>query len=652
MFEDISPYMTGCDFFNSEEWATQCWEAAKREWTVKETLEAAEDIESVRGQINWKNEAETVNTDQNLGAALADNIERLPVNRETVIEAWQRKRGLPDSCPHEIYTNTRCLFHTKPDRKDPEEAANAFCEVIQEEAYTGRTKQFVGARFSSINLKHRELDAPDNFPIDLRHAHFDGCLYLTDTVVDQPIYFDYARFENEAKFRRTEFADICTFIGTLFESRSDFEWVEFGGKLEFDDAQFRDAVTFTAGTFDSDSDFLNVRFTGEVQFKWADFHGYPDFEDAVFHDEVDFGGVTFYDDVGFAGVVFHGEVLFRTDFGGFSEYEAHIKGVADFRHATFNSSSVFGAVFGGQTTFENATFCAASDFSDAIFEERARFSHAKFTADPDFSRVQFGRSADFTAVGPLSGGSLNIDLTDAVVPAGSFVQPDERTTYYDFSQATVGDIQLASSGESSRGESLFDLITFSQTEFDGFDFTDYKRELSPTWIIHRTNSSVEKTNDDPSELEATYLKAKNGAKAIGDSDAASEFFLKEMYYRRQKHLYKMTSPETALSGTLSAIKWLSNWLYNISCGYGERPLRTFGVSFLTILLFAGLYSFIGEIGVVESLKFSFQSFVAFIAGTPQADISSVLSLMASIEAFFGAFLIALFVFTLTRSLQR
>lgn len=165
--------------------------------------------------------------------------------------------------------------------------------------------------------------------------------------------------------------------------------------------------------------------------------------------------------------------------------------------------------------------------------------------------------------------------------------------------------------------------------------------------IHRTNSSVEKTNDDPSELETTYLQAKNGAKVIGDSDAASEFFLKEMYYRRQKHLYKMSSPEIALWKTLSTIKWISNWLYNISCGYGERLLRTFGVSFLTILLFSGLYPFIREIGVAESLKFSFQSFVAFISGTLQADISSVLSLMPSIEAFFGAFLIALFVFTLT-----
>ena len=165
--------------------------------------------------------------------------------------------------------------------------------------------------------------------------------------------------------------------------------------------------------------------------------------------------------------------------------------------------------------------------------------------------------------------------------------------------------------------------------------------------IHRTNSSVEKTNDDPSELETTYLQGKNGAKVIGDSDAASEFFLKEMYYRRQKHLYKMSSPEIALWKTLSTIKWISNWLYNISCGYGERLLRTFGVSFLTILLFSGLYPFIREIGVAESLKFSFQSFVAFIAGTPQADISSVLSLMPSIEAFFGAFLIILFVFILT-----
>lgn len=81
-------------------------------------------------------------------------------------------------------------------------------------------------------------------------------------------------------------------------------------------------------------------------------------------------------------------------------------------------------------------------------------------------------------------------------------------------------------------DNRFDLdrCRFIETDFDGFEFSRHRDELRGNW-----RSTATETEDNPSydDLEMTYLRAKNGATDGSDSKAASEFFLREMKYRRK-----------------------------------------------------------------------------------------------------------------------
>lgn len=152
------------------------------------------------------------------------------------------------------------------------------------------------------------------------------------------------------------------------------------------------------------------------------------------------------------------------------------------------------------------------------------------------------------------------------------------------------------------------------------------------------------------QREITYINARKGADDVGDNNAASHFFVNEMQTRRQRHKRE---------GDYR--RYVSNLLFDFIAGYGERPARVIRSSALCVALFAAGYwalwqvypSFSSHIydGVAGALLLSFASFSAFVLGGANVTVRPI-RLLANIEAFVGAFLIALFVFTLTRSLHR
>jgi uncharacterized protein YjbI with pentapeptide repeats len=167
---------------------------------------------------------------------------------------------------------------------------------------------------------------------------------------------------------------------------------------------------------------------------------------------------------------------------------------------------------------------------------------------------------------------------------------------------------------------------------------------------------------DPKLLESTYLKAKNGATAVGHTSAAGRFFEKERKYRRHTHRDRFLGRRgSGDAGTRLKFgtQWLKSTLLSVTTGYGERPWRTVGSSFGTIALFAVIYTGlrpsmdgISDPGVPDYLLFSIQSFVALIVGAPPETSSIWIRIGSATEGFLGAFFIALFVFTLTRTVHR
>jgi uncharacterized protein YjbI with pentapeptide repeats len=161
---------------------------------------------------------------------------------------------------------------------------------------------------------------------------------------------------------------------------------------------------------------------------------------------------------------------------------------------------------------------------------------------------------------------------------------------------------------------------------------------------------------DPTDGEVTYLRAKNGANAIADNTAASAFFVSQMTYRRRAHARQArdgTRPARERARGLA--RWGMNaFLYATTC-YGERAAYTLVASLLLILGYAGVFVAVAPDlypARLQYLELSLGSFIAFLLGGVGPVGDPAVRLLAQSEAFVGGFFIALYVFALTRSVNR
>jgi NDP-sugar pyrophosphorylase family protein len=306
-----------------------------------------------------------------------------------------------------------------------------------------------------------------------------------------------------------------------------------------------------------------------------------------------------------------------------------------------------------------------------------------------------------------------VDLHGTTLPAGTIVitTPDgvAERCWYDLRGATVGDVSV----EFDEGEgSAVDQLLLLETRYDGFRFSDLPggiaggklhllgdRNLTDTapdipaadsrigpnaTARHRFGRALSRLplvgtgyrDDDPPPLvlEQTYLNAKNGASQVGDEDAAGSFFILEKRYRRRRLWETVAGVDGGASirhtgGT--AVDWLWNAIFDRMAVYGESPGRVVTVSGAVIALFSVFFAvlldqppygdqYLGS-GVLpdwvalglQPLTLSIESFVTLVLVGPASQrLTPLVHLLGQIEGFLGVFLVALFVFTLTRSVHR
>lgn len=258
-------------------------------------------------------------------------------------------------------------------------------------------------------------------------------------------------------------------------------------------------------------------------------------------------------------------------------------------------------------------------------------------------------------------------------------EPVDIIPSYEFPNGTFGDIDLLRNENSSQ-----DQIRFYQTGFDNFRFDTHSDLFGSSWILHtfrhnrpdnsriiriQSMESFVEYPENPDELRVTYLKAREGASQIGANEAASKLYRHEKRYQRKLLFQEATAENQRLKSRLdNSLRWGSNWLLNLSSGYGEKPAYTVMFSLGLIAAFSIVYEKWGsilnesltvqlpisgiEFTISEQLIFSFQAFVNFLPGPPIQSAPSSLRLISSLETLTGAFVIALFVFTLTRALRR
>ena len=213
-----------------------------------------------------------------------------------------------------------------------------------------------------------------------------------------------------------------------------------------------------------------------------------------------------------------------------------------------------------------------------------------------------------------------------------------------------------------------------------------------SWLS-RAEAGYRSDDPPPAVLERTYLNAKNGASEVGDEDIAGEFFKREKRYRRRSYWERLcrvtdesgddsvASPTRlgALRARLASVAsdvgtardWFANLAFDWLAKYGESPGRVVIVSGTIIGVFALLFGLLldqppygdqylgsgllpGDVALwVQPLTLSIESFVTLVlVGPADQRLTPLVHLLGQLEGFFGVFLVALFVFTLTRSVRR
>lgn len=542
----------------------------------------------------------------------------------------------------------------------------------------------------------------------------DDCIF-TDSQFYDEANFDQTRFNGSADFYLTEFEDTGSFVESRWQGDCRFQQVHFGGPAIFQANRFHSRADFRAATFTELGQFSRSTFNEEAVFIGCDFEESALFKKSKFLEPAYYQNVDFGFEASWTEAIFHDKLKFHfTEFYGEASISySRFMDAVYFKAVTFHDyASFYESTFDRLADFRKATFTDTARFMKVTFHDEAFFNRSKFEGEADFRHVSFDDSCYFETVEFCSSaimqdaefadtsfrdiespkGSVTLDLERADIDNGEFVQSSADDVYYNVCDGRIGDVDI----EMPNSEQLFHRFFVYRTEFDGFDFSKYRYVLSPEWTLHtfegRVNNSYElepdrfaidqetddeeEDIDDPVEtstlgsrfldwlidpdapdLEVTYLKAKNGAERVGDSQAASQFFIKEMVYRRRSHLHRVFNDSESLRSRFQLLFLVAmNLILSLTCGYGEKARRTLGFSLFTVGAYAAIFPWIVTDPPFDTplgyLLLSLQSFTSLIFGTTASIPGFFGSFVVASEGFVGAFMIGLFIFALTRSVHR
>lgn len=249
-----------------------------------------------------------------------------------------------------------------------------------------------------------------------------------------------------------------------------------------------------------------------------------------------------------------------------------------------------------------------------------------------------------------------IDCAETEIETGEITSETAAHWEIDFTNATLGNIKLTGWGENA-GE-LSDVVRIFDTAFNGFEFEQPanrrlfdKSGWSPiTPAAHRQR---EVTSD---AMISSAVKAKNGANFVGAKRIAGRFFMHEMN-TRTRYAWEQARELTGTSRVWATIRAVKMSALGSTTGYGERPSRVLGWSVGIIGVFTVVYypsvqgPTVGR-AVLDAALLSIQSFSTLVLGAPSQTQQPLLRLLTAVEGFVGAFFVALFVFTMTRTLYR
>jgi len=425
-----------------------------------------------------------------------------------------------------------------------------------------------------------------NFKKDLNITTFKNATF-TGTTFKGYADFTGTTFKGYADFTGTTFKGNADFTGTTFEGYPNFRGTTFEGYAYFDGTTFKEYATFAGTTFKGNADFRGTTFKGYATFTGTTFKGYADFRGITFKGYATFTGTTFKGYAAFTGTTF--------------------EGYANFRGTTFEGYAYFdGTTFGGYANFEGITFKGNAYFEEATFE-----------GDADFLVKSFVKAVTFAKVSVLPGKKLNLKVKN-------------NKGNVSLERAYLENIYL----ELHLGTDV--LIDFTDTLLRN---TEIERDQIENHILQEENKEFFKA-------KKIYLLLKNNFHSIGRYSDTSWAYKKEKDMERKSYFHFK-----------SLHKWLWSCLLNGLFGYGEQPVKVIASAIIIILIFTFLFMSSGisdtSIGGFTSKNFLDCVYFSIITFTTLGygdfrPVEGCGRIFAGTEAFIGALMMALFVYTFAR----
>ena len=377
---------------------------------------------------------------------------------------------------------------------------------------------------------------------------------------------------------------------------------------------------------DKNYDFERFVFIGDIYFKTdlnITIFKNAGFEGTIFKGDSGFMGTTFEVDAGFEGATFEGVADFKgVTFKGNTDFDEGITfkfaGYADFSGVTFMGNAYFeDATFEGVADFKGVTFKGYAYFKGSTFEGVACFEGATFEGDADFRIKYFVEDLNFLKVSLLSGKKL-------------YLKSENNEGNVSFERAylenTHLDIKL------NKGKLI--------------DFTDALLRNTKVKKDQIENNIFQEKKKEFPQAQQVYLLLKNNFHSIGRYNEESWAFKKERDMERKSNFHFKTLH-----------KWLWSCFLNGIFGYGEQPGKVIVSAILVILLFASLFMIFGisNVGIefntsnnfLDCMYFSTITFTTLGYGDFRP-LEGWGRILAGSEAFIGAFMMALFVYTFAR----
>lgn len=469
------------------------------------------------------------------------------VAQSSITEEWR--------CPHYAEDNFEgedlCLFHLPTSEKDANKVNRHFVDCVSADG--AAVKRFIGAKFEELALLNLVLGSNDNNPIDLRQASFEHGLDFSGSTITQPLYLTGADIKGEFRLP-----------ATILQGRLFAQYVDVEEGILCTEAEFSGSVNFRNSTFNGFAKFRDCQFDGETSFYGCEFNADP---------ELPQEGMEIANHR--PSLVIFSESTFSQ---GINLNSAIFNYLLDFERVTANGTVHMNDV---ELNDKQHSYFYIVPESDSAPEERPSGHHvAEISGDIKRLRVSIENTAEEPCI---------ISLQDTNIDSGSLGQPESSFVYYDFTGATLGDIQF----KDMNSQDAWRHLIFNQTDFEGVNFIDYRSALDECnydlCSVHDPHDLFEEI--DLTEKENTYLKARIGAERIRDRKSSSEFHIRELDNRRSR-LWKQGD-------------WLSfaaHLLYGFTSRYGEKPSRVLAV-FTPVLLISYSVSNLQEVPSILSGTF-------------------------------------------------